>query len=169
MQHQQRSQQLSLGPPAQQHLQPSPTLHIRVPKIATLLKSEKSSRNVCGREGVKRSKGSRNFRKDTFPPLPNGLKTPELSACRWERSIDHRHQICRVCSAAVAGTCRAFSFTDFQSGATKILLCSLQLTCKPQPGTSETSEQLNRQSAKKYIAKTLQMGTGSLKNKGNAC
>lgn len=48
-------------------------------------------------------------------------------------------------------------------------LCSLQLTCKPQPSTSERSEQLKRQSAEKYITKAVQMDTGSLENKGNMC
>jgi len=63
---------------------------------------------------------------------------------------------------------RSLFFHHFQSGAIKMPLCSLQLTYKPQPGTSERSEQLKRQSAEKYITKTSQMDTGSLENKGNA-
>lgn len=45
--------------------------------------SEKSSRSVSGRKGIKRSKGSLSFRKASFPLPGNGLKAPELPA--WEQ------------------------------------------------------------------------------------
>lgn len=60
--------------------------------------SEKSSRTVSGRKGVKRSKGSLSFRKASFPPPSNGLKTPELSVCLEARSIWYLDaRVCRVC------------------------------------------------------------------------
>lgn len=167
--HPQRSRELDPEPPAQQHPQPSPTLSIRVPKTATSLRSgEREKKQGCGgRNGVKKSKGSPSFRKVSFPLPPQWIKgsgalCPPVGKERLSQALE-------TAGPAIAGTCGAFSFTDFQSGAIKMSLCSLQLTCKLQPSTSERSGQLKRQSAEKYITKALQMGTGSLENKGKAC
>ena len=141
-------------------------------KTATALKSgerEKQQDCVWAERGEKEQRQPK-FQK-RLPPSPSQWIKDSRAVCLpvGKEHLSQAPETAGPASAAIAGTCRAFSFTDFQSGAIKMLLCSLQLTCKPQPGTSERSEQLKRQSAEKYITKALQMGTGSLENKGNSC
>lgn len=79
-----------------------------------------------GGKGLPQSKGSLCFRKDSLLLPCNEFKTPELLV--GKDHLSQAPETAGLALAAVAGTCRAFSFTNFQFGAIKMPLCSLQLT-----------------------------------------
>lgn len=80
--------------------------------------SKKSSRTVCGRKGVKRSKGSLSFGVSASPPQwikDSRAVCPPVG----KEHLSQAPETAGPALAAIAGTCGAFSFMVFQSGAIK--------------------------------------------------